>query len=67
MHGNIKNEIRQTDEEGKNRGVSKERNKAGMKEKTSPDGLNYTNQNRIIINISFYYFTTDGKSTMKFN
>ena len=38
-HGNSKNEIRQeTDEECKKRGVSIERSKAGMKER-SPDHL----------------------------
>ena len=37
-------------EDGKKRGVSIERNKAGKKTK-SPDGLSHPNQNTIIINI----------------
>ena len=41
---------KETDEEGKKKGVNVERRKAGKKEK-SPDGLNYPNQNTIIINI----------------
>ena len=65
-HGNSKNEIRHT-EEGKKRGVSTERSKAGTKEKRSPGGLNYPNKNTIIINIICYYFIRYGKSTMKFN
>ena len=32
---------KETDEEGKKRGVSVERSKAGTKQKRSPDGLNY--------------------------
>ena len=43
--------MRQRIEEGKNREVSMERSKPGTKEKKSPDGLNYPNQNTIIINI----------------
>ena len=39
-----------TDEQGKKRGVSMERSKAGT-EKRSPDGLNYPNQNTILINM----------------
>ena len=46
---NSKNEIKETDEEGKKRGTSMERSKAGTKEKISPQGLNYPNQNTIII------------------
>ena len=42
---------KETDEESKKRGVSMERSKAGTKEKRSPDGLNYHNQDTIIINI----------------
>ena len=42
---------KEVDEEGKKRGVSMERSKAGTKEKRSPDSLNYPNQNTIIINI----------------
>ena len=42
---------KETDEEGKKRGLSMERSKAGTKEKRSPDGLNYPIQNTIIINI----------------
>ena len=37
-------------EEGKKSGVSMERSKAGTKGKRSPDGLNYPNQNTMIIN-----------------
>ena len=49
-HGNNKNEQdKETDEEGKTRGVSVERNKAGKKKK-SADGLNYPNENTVIIN-----------------
>ena len=43
---------RRTDEEGKKRGVSMERSKAGTK-KRSPDGLSHPNQNTIIINIIY--------------
>ena len=48
MHGNSKNEIRQTDDDGKKRGASMERSKAGTNR--SPDGLLHPNQNTIIIN-----------------
>ena len=41
---------KETEEEGKKRGVSTERSKAGKKKK-SPDGLSHPNQNTIIINI----------------
>ena len=44
-----------------------ERSKAGTKEKISPDGMNYPNQNTILINIIWYYFARYGKNTMKFN
>ena len=44
-----------------------ERSTAGTKGKRSPDGLNYPNENTIIINILFWYFIIYGKSTMKFN
>ena len=40
-----------TEEEDKMTGVSMERSTASTKEKRSPDGLNYPNQNTIIINI----------------
>ena len=43
-------EDKETYEEGKKRGASMERSKAGTKEK-SLDCLNYPNQNTIIINI----------------
>ena len=43
-------------EEGKMRGVSMERSKAGTKNKRSPDGLLLPNQNTIIINIKLQYF-----------
>ena len=45
------NTIKKTDVEGKKRGVSMEGSKAGTKEKRCPDGLNYPNQNTIIINM----------------
>ena len=35
--------------------------------KRSPDGLSLPNQNTILINIKWYYFTRYGKNTMKFN
>ena len=40
---------KETDEEGKKRGVSMERSKAGTN-KRSPVGLSHPNQNTIIIN-----------------
>ena len=46
---------------------SMEKSKAGTKEKRSPDGLNYPNQNTIIINIIYQHFIIYGNSTMKFN
>ena len=42
---------KETDEESKKRGVSMDRSKAGTKEKRSPDGLNYPNQNTMKISI----------------
>ena len=52
-HGNSTNEIRQRDRirdaDGKKRGVSMERSKAGTN-KRSPDGLSHPNQNTIVIN-----------------
>ena len=50
-HGNSKNEIRQRerDEDGKKRGVSMERSKAGTN-KRSPENLSHPNLNTIIIN-----------------
>ena len=44
---------KETDKEGKKRGVSMERSKAEPKEKRSPDGLKYPNQNTIKINIIY--------------
>ena len=44
-----KKQDKETDEEGKKRGVSMERRKAGTKENISPDSPNYPNQNIIII------------------
>ena len=44
-----------------------ERSKVRTKEKRSPDGLNYPNQNTIIINIICKHFIRNGKSRMKFN
>ena len=58
---------KEIDKEGKKRGVGMERSKAGTKEKRSPDGLNYSNQNTIIINIICQYFIRDEKNVMKFN
>ena len=52
-------------QEGKKRGVSMKRSKAGTKER-SLDGLSLPNQ-AILINIIWYYFTRYEKSTMKFN
>ena len=49
------------------REVSIERSKAGTKEKRSPDGLKYPNQNTIIISIISQCCIKYGKSTMKFN
>ena len=60
--GNSKNEIRQTDEEGKKIGVSIERSKAITKER-SPDGLSLPNQITILINITWHSFIRYGKST----
>ena len=51
-----------TEEEGQKIGVSMERSKAGTKEKRSPEGLNDSNQNTIIVNIICQYFIRDGKS-----
>ena len=57
---------KETDEDGKKRGVSMEEHKAGTEER-SPDGLSLPNQNTILINITWYYFTRYGKRIMKFN
>ena len=46
---------KETDEEGKNRGLSMEKTKAGTK-KGSPDDLLLSNQNITIINIICQYF-----------
>ena len=62
-HGNSKNEINR-DEEGKKRGVSTERSKAGTKERR-PVGLSLPNQNTISVNIISYYVTRYGRSTIK--
>ena len=43
-----------------------ERRKAGTRER-SPDGLPLPNQNTVLINLRWYYFTRYGKITMKFN
>ena len=51
VHGNGKNEIRHRNRRRLEKEVSMEKNKAGTKEKRSPDGLNYPNENTIIINI----------------
>ena len=60
-------EDNETDEDGNKRGVSVEKVKrAGMKER-SPDSLSLPNENTMLINIKWYYFTRYGKNTMKFN
>ena len=55
---------KETDEEGKKRGVSMGSRKEGTK---SPDGLSLPNQNKILINIILYCFIIYGKIAMKFN
>ena len=47
--GTARTKYKETDEDGKKRGVSIERNKAGTN-KRSPDGLSHPNENTIIIN-----------------
>ena len=42
-----------------------EKSKAGAKER-SPDNLSLPNQNAIVINLKWYYFTRHGKNTVKF-
>ena len=54
------------DEDGKKRGVSMERSKAGTN-KRSHEGLSLPNQNTIIINKIWQYFIRNLKSRMKFN
>ena len=51
-------EDNETDEDGKKRGVSMEKSKAGTKER-SPNSLSLPNQNTILINIKLYYFWQD--------
>ena len=53
-----------TEEEDKKREASMEKKR--VRKKLGPDGLNYPNQNTIIINIICQYFR-DGKSTKKLN
>ena len=48
-------------EDGKKRGVSMEKSKAGTKEKRRPDSLSLPNQNTILKNIKLHYFTRYGK------
>ena len=55
-----------TDEECKNRSMTVEKSKAGMKERSS-NGLSQPNQNKIWINIIWYYSTRYRRNTMKFN
>ena len=50
----------ETDVDGKKRGVSMVKNTTGTKER-SPDSLSVPNQNTILINIKWYYFTRYGK------
>ena len=52
-------EDKETNEEGKKRGVSMEISTEGTK-KRNPDGLSHPNQNTIIINIIWKYFIRDG-------
>ena len=47
---------KETDKEGKKRGVSIKKGKAGTKIKRSPDGLSHPNKNIIIINKILFYF-----------
>ena len=56
---------KETDEEGTKRDVSTERSKAGTKKRT--DDLSPPNQNKLLINIIWYYFIRYGKIAMKFN
>ena len=42
-----------------------EKSKGGTKEST--DGLSLSNQNTILINITWYYLIRYGKSTLKLN
>ena len=55
--GTAKIKYDQVIEEGKKREMSMEISKEDTKEKKSPDGLNYPNQNTKIINIICLYFT----------
>ena len=53
-HVNNNNEIRQRNRSRRlEKDVSMEKSKEGTKEKKSPDGLNYPNQNTIITNIIY--------------
>ena len=51
-----RNKTKETDEDGKKRGVSMERSKAGTN-KEVPNGLSHPNQNIIIISKIWYYLT----------
>ena len=57
---------KETDEEGKKRGVSMERSKLGTKER-NPNGPSTPNQNAILINMIWHYFPRYGNSRMKFS
>ena len=57
---------KETDEEGKKRGVIIERSKAGTKNR-SPDGVSHPNQNIKIINKELQHSIRYGKSKIKFN
>ena len=56
-----RNKTKKTDEDGKKRGVSMERSKAGTN-KRSPDRLSHPNQKTIIISKIWKYFIRNGKS-----
>ena len=47
--------------------MEKSKDATKEEEEKSPDGLNYPNQNKIMINIICKYFIRDGKRTMQFN
>ena len=64
--GTARTNDKETDEDGKKRGLSMERSKAGTN-KRSPDGLSHPNQNTIIINKIWEYFIRNEKKTIKFN
>ena len=50
-----------TDEDGKKRGVSMEKVQRARKKEVPTDNLSLPNQNTILINIKWYYYTRYGK------